>query len=52
MSYGLAKAFDYVNHGLLLSKPSFYRIWNAADQWFKSYLNDKTTSRNKVTRFK
>jgi hypothetical protein len=35
----LAKAFDYVNHDILLSELSFYGIKGKVGQWFKSYHN-------------
>jgi sarcosine oxidase/L-pipecolate oxidase len=41
ISCDLAKAFDSVNHELLLSKQSFYGIQNIAGQWFISYLLDR-----------
>lgn len=41
ISCDLADAFDCVNKELLLSKLSFYRVWNIASQWFKAYLHDR-----------
>jgi len=39
------KAFDSVDHGVLLAKLNFYGIRGTALQWFKSYLSD----RNQIT---
>ncbi len=36
----LCKAFDMVNHDILLQKRTIYRLSDSAIQWFKSYLSD------------
>ena len=39
----LKKAFDTVNHAILLSKLQAYGIRDSANQWFCSYLRKGTT---------
>ena len=37
----LKKAFDTVDHAILLKKLSNYRVQGQTASWFKSYLNDR-----------
>ena len=37
----LAKAFDSINHPILLEKLKFYGIRNSSYEWFKNYLTDR-----------
>jgi hypothetical protein len=39
--FNLEKAFDCINHGILLAKSEFYRITDRADSLIKSYLENR-----------
>ena len=36
----LQKAFDTVDHQILISKSNHYGIWGVSNDWFKSYLSN------------
>ena len=38
----LSKAFDTINHNILIQKLSFYGIRGLSLEWFKSYLSDRS----------
>ena len=46
---GLSKAFDNLNHNVMLDKLSLFGFNHSALQWFSSYLTRRTQSINGVT---
>ena len=44
----LKKAFDLVNHSILLSKLQIYGCSSSTVQWFTSYLSDRNNMDNRV----
>jgi hypothetical protein len=47
--YDLGKAFDCLNHEILLVKLHVYGIPGVSEDWFKSYFNNMTESWSKIT---
>ena len=41
MKYDLCKAFDAVNHQILVNKLTYYGIVNKENNWFRLYLDNR-----------
>jgi hypothetical protein len=49
----LLKAFDCINHEMLLAEPKLYGIRGMAGQWFKSCpCKQEATNRNKISKLR
>ena len=42
MSLGLSKAFDTLDHKILLRKLDLYGLRGLCDEWFEDYLKNRT----------
>ena len=47
----LKRAFDTVNHDILLTKLEHYGIRGVIDSWFRSYLSDRRQSIEKTNAY-